>query len=99
MAHDPGAIEAALSAATGEDAALVLELRGAFLASARTHVATLETAPSAPAWQHTALRLKGLAASFGALDLMRAADAASLAEARDPTALRRIHRLMAALAR
>ena len=99
MAYDPGALEAALSAAIGDDPVLALELRGAFLASADQHLSTLARARQAEEWQRAAFRLKGLAASFGALDLMRAADLASAAPPADPTALRRIRRLLASFER
>ncbi|MBX9796148.1 Hpt domain-containing protein [Sphingomonas sp.] len=95
MAYDPGAIEAALAAAVGEDSALIAELRGAFLDSAARCRDALDGAADAAAWRQAALRLKGLAASFGAERLMvLAGDAAG--KPHDTRALRRID---AALAR
>ena len=77
MAYDPGALEAALAAVVGEDAPLIAELRGAFFASAEQHLSTMANAGDDAAWQDAALRLKGLAASFGALGVMRAASRAA----------------------
>ena len=66
MAYDPGAIDATLAAAVGDDPALIAELREAFLDSAGRVVEALERAESDEAWRNAAWRLKGLAASFGA---------------------------------
>lgn len=83
MSYDPGALESALAAAVGDDPALMAELRRAFLDSARRHFEALETSATAGEWQVAAWRLKGLAASFGATDLMvhaeQAAEGAPLA--------------------
>ncbi|HEX8446623.1 MAG TPA: Hpt domain-containing protein [Sphingomonas sp.] len=87
MAYDPGALEAALSAALGDDPALILEMQTAFLDSATAHVAALERAQLATEWTQAAWRLRGLAASFGAIELMHAADWAGEAPPRDGAAL------------
>ena len=76
MAYDPGAIDAALAAAIGDDPALIAELRIAFVDSAERAIATIETAPDDAGWQLGAARLKGLAASFGAVRLMALASEA-----------------------
>ncbi|MBX9815356.1 MAG: hypothetical protein A4S12_07890 [Proteobacteria bacterium SG_bin5] len=74
MAYDPGAIDATLAAAVGEDPQLIAELRRAFLESAERCVAALRTAETPEAWRAAGLRLKGLAASFGAVRLMALAE-------------------------
>lgn len=94
MAYDPGAIDATLAAAVGEDPGLIAELRLAFLESAERCVAALRTAPSDAAWQAAARRLKGLAASFGAVRLMALAEELAGA-APDPRLLARVERAIA----
>ncbi len=76
-----------MSAAIGDDPALADELRVAFLDSAATMIVALGRARDAGQWEQAAWRLKGLAASFGAIDLMMAADAAGRAAPGDPAAL------------
>lgn len=90
MAYEPGPLEAALAAAVGNDPALVEELRLAFLDSAERHAETLRLAESEPEWQFAALKLKGLAASFGATDLIEAADRAGASARGDAGALRAV---------
>lgn len=92
MAYDPGAIDATLAAAVGDEPGLIAELRGAFLDSARRALAALSGADDVDAWRSAALRLKGLAASFGAVRLMALAQEAADAPAGDRTMLRRIER-------
>lgn len=94
MAYESGPLEAALAAAVGNDPALVEELRLAFLESAERHAETLRLAESDPEWQFAALKLKGLAASFGATDLIEAADRAVAAPRADAGALRAIDRAL-----
>ena len=92
MAYDPGAIDATLAAAVGEDPALIAELRMAFLDSARRTLVVLEAARDDAAWRTAAWRLKGLAASFGAVRLMAIASEASEAQVQDADILRRLKR-------
>ncbi|MES2095793.1 MAG: Hpt domain-containing protein [Pseudomonadota bacterium] len=76
MAYDPGAIDATLAAAVGDEPALIAELRVAFVESAERTIAAIESAKDDAAWVLATARLKGLAASFGAVRLMSlAADA------------------------
>lgn len=78
MAYDPGAIDAALAAAVGDEPLLIAELRLAFAEGAVRALAAMDAAQDGEAWRGAAWRLKGLAASFGAVRLMAlAADAAS----------------------
>ena len=92
MAYDPGAIDATLAAAVGDEPALIAELREAFLDSARRGLDGLERARDAADWQAAAFRLKGLAASFGAVRLMAIAGEAAGAPAQDVVVLRKLRR-------
>lgn len=91
MAYDPGALNTALAAAVGDDPSLIAELRGAFMESALRQADLLSRARCDANWRQAAWRLKGLAASFGAVRLMGAADEAASAAPGDPVAVRRVH--------
>lgn len=96
MAYDPGAIDATLAAAVGDEPALIAELRMAFVESAERAIASMENAADPAGWAHAAARLKGLAASFGAIRLMAlAADTAS--RPGDAESLRKLRRAVARL--
>jgi histidine phosphotransfer protein HptB len=97
MAYDPGALEAALAAAVGDEPMLIAELRGAFFESAQVHVDVLRRATLLCDWQDAASRLHNLAASFGALRLMDVATQAARASKIDAGQLRKIERAIAAL--
>lgn len=92
MAYDPGAIDATLAAAVGDEPGLIAELREAFLDGVKGGLAGLHRAEDAGAWKDAALRLKGLAASFGAVRLMALAEAASYAPVGDVETLRKLRR-------
>lgn len=92
MAYDPGAIDATLAAAVGDEPGLIAELRGAFLDSAKRALEGLAKADDPEGWRSAALRLKGLAASFGAIRLMGLAQDAANAPAGDRAVLRKIER-------
>lgn len=92
MAFDFGALDAALAAAVGNDPALIRELRGALLESARHHADLLSRARCDANWHTEVWRLKGLAASFGAMGLLDAAEQALESAPGDPVALRKITR-------
>lgn len=96
MAYDPGAIDAALAAAVGDEPALIAELRGAFVDSAQRALNLLEAADTLEGWQEAAARLKGLAASFGAVRLMAMAGQAA-AGPRDAALLGKLKRSVARL--
>ena len=96
MAYDPGAIDATLAAAVGDEPGLIAELRMAFIDSAEKAIDAIETAESDEAWRLATARLKGLAASFGAVRLMSlASEAASTPGNVD--ALRTLRRAVARL--
>lgn len=96
MAYDPGAFDAALAAAVGDDPALIADLRAAFVESALRQADLLRRARCDANWRMAAWRLKGIAGSFGALRLMEAAEEAAEAAPGDPVALRKVKRAIAA---
>lgn len=92
MAYDPGAIDATLAAAVGDEPALIAELRLAFTDSAARALEALRAATDVESWRATAWRLKGLAASFGAVRLMALAIEAADGTAGDADMLRKLSR-------
>lgn len=97
MAYDFGALEASVSAAVGDDDELARHLRAAFIEGVNHHADMLARARCDGNWYVAAYRLKGLAASFGAVGLMQAADQAIETVPSDPSAIRRIKRAIAAI--
>ncbi len=97
MAYEPGALDAALAAAVGDDPALMLELRMAMLESAERHAQMLARSRNDGNWQVAAWRLKSLAASFGAMHLVSAAEEAVQAVPGDPVAIRKVDRAIAVI--
>ena len=96
MAYDPGAIDSALAAAVGDEPALIAELRRAFVDGAVKATQAMRASTTEPEWRAAALRLRGLAASFGAVRLMAlAADAAE--GGHDPAPLGKLERAVARL--
>lgn len=94
MAYDNGALDATLAAAAGDNAALLHELRGAFLESAARQLDLLKRARCDGNWNVAAMRLKGLAASFQADELLAAADHALNAAPGEPLAIRQIEAVL-----
>ena len=94
MAYDLGAIDAALAAAVGDDRVMIAELRMAFVDSARHAFAALDDADDSVAWCEAAWRLRGLAASFGAVRLMALATEALDGGVSDPVLLGRMRRML-----
>jgi HPt (histidine-containing phosphotransfer) domain-containing protein len=90
MAYQAGALDATLAAAAGEDLALLAELRAAFVESLARQVDLLRRARCDGNWQVAALRLRGLAASFHAEQLVLLADDALEAAPGEPTVVRRL---------
>jgi HPt (histidine-containing phosphotransfer) domain-containing protein len=95
MAYDPGAIDSTLAAAVGDEPALIAELREAFGESARNTLAALESAATDAEWVQATARLRGLAASFGAVRLMALAEEAGEGTPRDPRMLTKLRRMVA----
>lgn len=98
MAYDPGAIDAALAAAVGDEPGLIAELRIAFHESAERALVQLEKATDEAGWRENAWRLKGLAASFGAVRLMALAGDAADQPVGCGETLRRLRRAVDRLA-
>lgn len=95
MSFEPATLDHLLAEAVGVDSPLASELRALFLASATMHVAALSQAQSISPWREEALKLQGLAASFGMTALMDAAARAAHAGP-DPTLLDRLADALAA---
>ncbi|WP_324075790.1 MAG: Hpt domain-containing protein [Erythrobacter sp.] len=95
MAYDNGALDATLAAAAGENAALMRELRGAFLDSAARQLDLLKRARCDGNWNVAAMRLKGLAASFHADELQAAAEHALNSAPGEPFVIREIEAVLA----
>ncbi|MEP6247541.1 MAG: hypothetical protein ABJ062_11225, partial [Marinomonas sp.] len=90
MAYESGALDATLAAAAGEDPALIAELRTAFLESAQKQMDLLKRARCDGNWDVAAMRLKGLAASFHAEELLILADEALISAPGEPVIIRKI---------
>ncbi|MGC4252899.1 MAG: Hpt domain-containing protein [Sphingobium sp.] len=90
MSYDPGALNAALAAAVGDDSALIADLHVAFMESALRQVDLLARARCDANWELAAWRLKGLAASFGLTGLMALAEEAVQSAPGDPRILRQL---------
>jgi len=98
MAFESGALDATLAAAAGDDPALLGELRGAFLESAAKQLDLLKRSRCDGNWNVAAMRLKGLAASFHAQDLLLAAENALASAPGEPAAIRDIEAVLARFA-
>ena len=94
MAFENGALDATLAAAAGDDAELLRELREAFVESATKQLDLLKRSRCDGNWNVAALRLKGLAASFHAGDLLKAADNALASAPGEPAAIRDIETVL-----
>ena len=90
MAYEAGNLDATLAAAAGDDAALFAELREAFIDSLARQIDLLRRSRCDGNWQVAALRLKGLAASFHAEQLIALAEEALDGAPGDPAAIRRL---------
>jgi len=90
MAYEAGALDATLANAAGSDPALFAELRSAFITSARRQADLLRRSRCDGNWRMSALRLKGLAASFHAEALIALAEEAIDGAPGDPRVIRRI---------
>ncbi len=92
MSADYGSFDTALTAAAGDDPALMLELRASFVESVRRQISLLGRSRCDANWLYTGWRLKGLAASFGAVRLIELADEATEGAPGDPVVLRKLER-------
>ena len=87
---DYGSFDTALKAAAGDNAALAEELRSDFVDSAKRQISLLSRSRCDANWQYAALRLKGLAASFGAGAVIELADEALEGAPGDPVVIRKL---------
>lgn len=90
MAYEAGALDATLAAAAGDDSALFVELRQAFVESLARQIDLLRRSRCDGNWQVAAMRIKGLAASFNAEGLIDLAEEALEAAPGDPAIARRL---------
>jgi len=97
MAYENGALDSTLAAAAGDDAALMRELRGAFLESAHKQLDLLRRSRCDGNWNVAAMRLQSLAASFHAQELVSAAQNALEAAPGEPASIREIETVLAGL--
>ncbi|MEO0690424.1 MAG: Hpt domain-containing protein [Pseudomonadota bacterium] len=95
MVYESGALDATLAAAAGDDPALLLELRSAFLESAQKQLDLLRRSRCDGNWNVAAMRLKGLAASFNDADLLEAAESALQSAPGEPASIRGIEAVLA----
>ncbi|MGQ3099650.1 MAG: Hpt domain-containing protein [Alphaproteobacteria bacterium HGW-Alphaproteobacteria-17] len=91
MSFDSGPLDRYLSAAVGDDPAMALDLRSAFTGSARDLADLMRRARCDANWEVAALRLKGLAATFGIVALIELAEQAIAGAPGDPLVLRQIN--------
>ena len=94
MVYEAGALDATLAAAAGDDAALMSELRVAFVESAVKQLDLLKRSRCDGNWNVAAMRLKGLAASFHAEELLLAAENALSSAPGEPAAIRDIETVL-----
>jgi len=90
MIYENGTLDATLAAAAGDDPALLGELRAAFFESLERQIDLLKRSRCDGNWNVAAMRLKGLAASFHAGELLRLADEAIESAPGEPRIVRRI---------
>ncbi|MGN3973173.1 Hpt domain-containing protein [Tsuneonella sp. SYSU-LHT278] len=94
MDHEQGAFDATIAAAAGEDPALLAELREAFRESLERHLDLLKRARCDGNWAVAAQRLRSLAASFHASELVDLASEAIDGAPGDPSVVRRIEQFL-----
>ena len=90
MLYDNGIFDATLAAAAGEDPGLLAELRAAFAESVERQIDLLKRARCDGNWNVAAMRLRGLAASFHAEELLALADEAIESAPGEPVVVRKI---------
>ena len=95
MVQVAGDFDATLAAAAGEDAALLVELRTAFVDSLTQQIGLLRRARCDGNWHVAAMRLRGLGASFHAPELVRLAHLAIHGAPGEPGVLRKLDRFCA----
>lgn len=98
MSFDSGPLDRYLHAAVGDDPAMAKDLRATFIESARTLADLMRRSRCDANWAMAALRLKGVAATFGVIPLIELAEEAMSGAPGDPAVLRRITDLIDTLA-
>ena len=98
MSFDSGPLDRYLSAAFGDDPAMAMDLRTAFTGSARDLSDLMRRSRCDANWEMAAIRLKGLAVTFGIIPLIQLAEAAIEGAPGDPAVLRRINLAIDAIA-
>ncbi len=98
MSFDSGPLDRYLSAAFGDDPAMAMDLRAAFTGSARDLSDLMRRSRCDANWEMAAIRLKGLAATFGIIPLIQLAEAAIEGAPGDPAVLRQISLAIDAIA-
>ncbi len=94
MLFDNGALDATLAAAAVEDPTLLAELRAAYADSVARQLDLLRRSRCDANWNIAALRLRGLATSFHAEELIKLADEALESAPGEPVTLRRIDKYL-----
>ena len=94
MAYESGSLDATIAAAAGNDPALVAELRAAFLESVARQVELLGRARCDGNWRISAMRIKGLAASFHSEQLSVLAESALEAAPGEPAIVRALRQFV-----
>lgn len=92
MVYEPGAIESALAAVVGNDPELAADLRRSLIESAERYADLMARARCDANWEAAASRLKGLAATYGATQLLNLAQEALAGAPGDPSVQRKILR-------
>ena len=87
MAYHSPSFDSALGAAAGEDPKLAAELRAAFIASLIQRLDLLKRARCDANWYQAAERIRGLAASFSAVELIELAELALKSAPGEPTVI------------
>ncbi|MCP9223317.1 Hpt domain-containing protein [Erythrobacter sp. LQ02-29] len=97
MTFEDGAFSATLAAAAGDDPVLRAELRQAFRDSLEHHIDLLRRSRCDANWVTSAQRIRSLAASFCADELMDLAAEAGRAAPGDPVIVTRLEAFLEAL--
>jgi HPt (histidine-containing phosphotransfer) domain-containing protein len=97
MSFDSGPLDRYLHSAVGDDPAVAAELHATFVDSANQLAELLQRARCDANWSMAALRLKGLAATFGVIPLIQLAEQAMAGAPGDPAVVRSIRSVIADL--
>lgn len=97
MSFDSGPLDRYISSAVGDDPVVAAELRATFVTSANELADLLQRSRCDANWSMAALRLKGLAATFGVIPLIQLAEQAMGGAPGDPAVVRDIRTVIASL--